>query len=73
MSFRKLNALQAIVWALVTVAMIALWIAADTFNFIGSTVFIGHISMGALVLSAGAGCAAAVGAWRSDVPTDEEN
>lgn len=47
------------------VAMLVLWAAAALTGWIGSTIFIGHVSMLALVL-------AALSAWRSDVPLEEE-
>jgi hypothetical protein len=45
--------------------MVALWGFAMATGIIGSTKFIGHVSMLALVL-------AALASWRSDVPTDSE-
>ena len=58
MTSRKFN-----LW--LTVFCISLWAVAIVFGFIGSTIFIGHVSMLALVL-------AAWSAYRSDVPNPGE-
>jgi len=47
------------------VAMLVLWGLATALDLIGSTVFIGHVSMLALVL-------AALSAWRSDAPSPKD-
>ena len=51
---RKFNMARLIVWLVILVVTTVLWAAAALYGFIGSTVFIGHVSMVALVLSAGA-------------------
>lgn len=48
------NGVRLIAWLVVLFTTIALWTAAVVFGFIGSTIFIGHVSMLALVLTAGA-------------------
>lgn len=47
-----------------TIGSVLLWIVAALMGWIGSTIFIGHVSMLALVY-------AAWSAYRSDVPPDE--
>ena len=50
----KFNRARLVFWAVMLGAMFALWTGAVVFGFIGNTDFIGHVSMFALVLTAGA-------------------
>ena len=42
------------VWLVILIACVAVWAGATVFGFIDNTAFIDHVSMLALVLSAGA-------------------
>lgn len=68
MTWRRFNLALAIFNVLLTVACSGLWAVAWVFGFIGDTRFIGHVSMFALVLAAASTAAAALAAWRADVP-----
>lgn len=48
------------VWVVMFTGFTALWLAAILFGFIGSGAFIGHVSMAALLITAGAGIEASL-------------
>lgn len=73
MTWRAANAALAIGSAVALAFCVALWIAATVGGFIGSTTFIGHVSMLALVLASASMVSGYLAAWRSDVPTDEDD
>lgn len=70
MNWRKLNGAFFIASIVLLVMCCGLWAVATLLGFIGSTVFIGHISMLALVLAMLSAAFSALAAWRADVPTE---
>jgi hypothetical protein len=72
MTWRSVNAVLAAASFVLLVLVSILWVVAWLGGFIGSTDFIGHMSMLALVLACGAMFTGFLGAWRADVPTDGE-
>lgn len=70
MSWRRVNAALAIASGVVLLVSVALWLVAWLTGFIGSTDFIGHVSMLALVLASASMLSGYLAAWRADVPTD---
>lgn len=72
MTWRAVNAALAIASAILLVAAVVLWLAAWLDGFIGSTDFIGHVSMLALVIGVAATLTGSLAAWRADVPTDDQ-
>jgi hypothetical protein len=72
-SWRAANAALAVASFVLLVGCSVLWVVAWQGGFIGDTAFIGHMSMLALVLACGAMFTGFLGAWRADVPTEEES
>lgn len=72
MRWKHVNGMILIGSLLVVVACCVLWWASVHWGFIGSTVFIGHISMAAMVLGAGGVAAGALAAWRTDADAEEK-
>lgn len=71
MSWRLFNLWLTVACLILTVACAALWVVAWLGGFIGSTAFIGHVSMLALVLAGVSTAAGSLAAWRSDEPNSE--
>jgi hypothetical protein len=69
-SWRRLNAALAVVSFALLISMVALWVWATVVGQIGNTIFIGHVSMLALVLACAAMMTGYIAAWRADVPTN---
>lgn len=70
MRWRHVNGAILIGSLIVLVACAVLWWASVHWNFIGSTVFIGHISMAAMVLGAAGVAAGSLAAWRTDADAE---